>query len=167
MNELSPQDVSAYTVAIELHLRYAHGLGALSPYFAGLERGVALATQCPRCRRTWFAPRLTCICGSRVLDWRELTGRGTVVVLTRGPAVLPVTGVVHESGFALIRLDGADNLCFGRLGRTATQLEPGNAVRLARAPGQWAHPSQCAEYVPAGALPDQVPYPLASLSDQS
>jgi uncharacterized OB-fold protein len=126
-----------------------HGLGGLSPYFAGLERGVALATRCPRCGKTWFAPRLTCTCGSRVLDWVELAGRGSVVALTRGRAMLPGTGVVGDFGFALIRLDGADNLCFGRLGGAASHVVPGSAVQLVRAEGRWPHPAQCAEYVPA------------------
>lgn len=151
MTEIPPNGAPAYTVPIELRLRYAHGLGGLSPYFAGLERGAALATHCPRCSRTWFAPRLTCTCGSRVLDWVELTGRGSVVAMTRGRAMLPGTGVVDEFGFALIRLDGADNLCFGRLSRAATHLGPGNVVQLSRAEGQWAHPAQCADYVPAAA----------------
>lgn len=148
MTEPPPPRAAAYAVPIELRLRYVHALGGLSPYFAGLERGVALATRCPRCHRTWFAPRLTCTCGNRVLDWVELTGRGNVVALTRGRAMLPGTGVVDEFGFALIQLDGADNRCFGRLGRAASHVGPGSAVQLVRAEGQWRHPAQYAEYVP-------------------
>ena len=147
MTDLPPLP-GALTIPIELRLRYAHGLGGLSPYFAGLERGVAMATRCHDCHRTWFAPRLTCACGGRVLEWVELSGRGTVTALTRGRATLPGTGIVAEFGFALIQLEGADNLCFGRLGRTASQLCRGSAVRLSRAEGPWAHPAQCAEYVP-------------------
>jgi uncharacterized OB-fold protein len=137
----------AYAVPIELRLRYAHGLGGLSPYFAGLERGVALATRCPTCNRTWFAPRLTCTCGSRVLEWVELSGYGKVVALTRSRVMLPGTTVVDDFAFALIRLDGADNLCFGRLDGALSQLAPGSRVRISRAAGQWAHPAQCAKYV--------------------
>ena len=141
----SPQ---APVASLELRLRYAHALGDLAPYFAGLERGVAVATRCSSCGRTWFAPRLTCTCGGRSLAWVELSGRGTVVALTRGRATLPGTEVTAEFGFALIRLEGADNLCFGRLADEAARLAPGSAVRLARAVGAWAHPAQCAEYVP-------------------
>ena len=148
MTELPAGGAPAPTVAIELRLRYAHGLGGLAPYFAGLERGAAMATRCRGCGRTWFAPRLACACGGRAMDWVELTGRGTIVALTRGRATLPGTGSVDEFAFALIRLDGADNLCFGRLGRGFVQPGSGSTVRLSRAEGQWAHPAQCAEYVP-------------------
>ena len=146
MSEATP--AGAMTVPIDLHLSYAHGLGALSPYFAGLCRGVAMATRCHDCRQTWFAPRLVCRCGSTSMDWVQLTGRGTIVAATHGRATLPGTDVTAEFGFALIRLDGADNLCFGRLGRAASRLGAGSAVRLSRAEGEWAHPAQCAEYVP-------------------
>jgi uncharacterized OB-fold protein len=148
MAEVPAAGVPARTVQIELRLRYAHGLGGLAPYFSGLERGAAMATRCSSCRRTWFAPRLTCTCGGRDLVWVELTGRGTLVAVTRGRAVLPGTGFVAAAGFALIRLDGADNLCFGRLAPAASRLGPGSALHLARAEQQWAHPAQCAEYVP-------------------
>jgi uncharacterized OB-fold protein len=140
---------AAQTVALELRLAYAHGLGDLAPYFSGLERGVAVATRCTSCRRTWFAPRLTCTCGSRALDWIELSGRGRIVAVTRGRAALPGAGNAADFDFALIRLDGADNACFGRLGGTPEALHPGVAVRLVRAAGTWAHPAQCAEYVRA------------------
>jgi len=149
MTEPPPGGAPAYAVPIELRLHYAHGLGGLSPYFSGLERGVALATRCPGCHRTWFPPRLACACGSRSLAWVELSGRGIVVALTRSRAMLPGTTVTDDFGFALIRLDGADNRCFGRLGRAASQLGPGSVVQLCRAEGQWAHPAQCAEYLPA------------------
>jgi len=153
MPEVPAAGAPARTVPIELRLRYAHGLGGLAPYFTGLERGAALATQCPACRRTWFAPRLTCTCGGRALAWVELSGRGTIAALSRGRAVLPGTDFVADAGFALIRLDGADNLCFGRLAAAASRLGPGARVRLARAQGRWAHPAQCAEYVPDASRP--------------
>jgi hypothetical protein len=82
-----------------------------------------------------------------------LSGRGTIATLTRGHGMLPGTGTVGATGFALIRLDGADNLCFGRLAAAASRLGPGARVRLARAQGRWAHPAQCAEYVPDASRP--------------
>lgn len=150
MAELPAAPPAAPIVAIELRLRYAHGLGGLAPYFAGLERGVAMATRCRGCRRTWFAPRLACICGGREMDWVELSGRGTVVAMTRGSAVLPGTRSGDEFVFALIQLDGADNRCFGRLGGASLQLAPGSAVWLSRAKGEWTHPAQCVEYIAEG-----------------
>lgn len=139
--------VPAYSVPFTLELRYTHPLGALSTYFAGLERGAALATRCPHCRRTWFAPRLVCSCGRRDMQWVELSGRGTVTAVTNGRAALPGTDVVDNFLFALIKLDAADNLCFGRVRRTERPVERGTRVELRRAEGQWAHPAQCAEYV--------------------
>jgi uncharacterized OB-fold protein len=148
MADVPPAGAPVLAVPIELRLRYAHGLGKLAPYFSGLERGAAMATRCSNCRLTWFAPRLTCTCGGRDLVWVELTGRGIIAALTHGRVALPGTRFVAETGFALIRLDGADNQCFGRLASAASQLGPGSAVRLARAERQWAHPAQCVEYVP-------------------
>ena len=138
---------TAYAVPIELRLRYAHGLGGLSPYFAGLERGAAMATRCSECSHTWYAPRLSCLCGNRVLEWVQLSGRGVIVALTRARATLPATQITGAFVFALIRLDGADNRCFGRLGGATAELTAGSAVRLRRAEGSWPHPAQCAEYV--------------------
>jgi uncharacterized OB-fold protein len=153
MAEIPAAGAPAPTFPIDLSLRYAHGLGALAPYFSGLERGAAMATRCRSCGRTWFAPRLVCTCGGRDVTWVELTGRGTLAAVTRGRAVLPGTAFVAENGFALIRLDGADNACFGRLSHAASQLGPGGAVRLARAQGPWVHPAQCVQYVAAVEMP--------------
>jgi uncharacterized OB-fold protein len=134
-------------VPIELRLAYTHGFGELSPYFAGLERGAAVATRCDACGRTWFAPRLQCRCGGASLRWIELPGRGVIAALTRGRATLPCTDIAGDFTFGLIRLDGADNLCFGRLGAGSEHVRPGDAVRLRRAEGAFAHPAQRAEWV--------------------
>ena len=150
-DDSAPPTAVALVIPIELRLHYAHGLGELSPYFAGLERGAAIATRCRDCHRTWFAPRLVCACGCRTLDWVELRGRGTIVALTRGRATLRSLATADEFGFALIRMDGADNLCFGRLGGIPEELAPGSPVKLRRTKGDWAHPAQCAEYVAEGA----------------
>jgi len=148
MAERAAVDTVVQTVPIELALRYAHPLGALAPYFAGLERGVAMATRCGACGRTWFAPRLVCTCGGAKVEWTQLSGRGTLVAVTHGRATLPGTQITAQFGFALIRLDGADNQCFGRLAAASASLAAGSAVRVSRAAGDWAHPAQCVEYVP-------------------
>ena len=145
MTESTPD--AAPSVSIDLRLRYTHPLGELTPYFAGLERGVAMGTRCRSCRRTWFAPRLCCTCGAGAMDWVALSGRGTVVALTRSRTTLPGSGVTGEFEVALIRMEGTDNLCFGRLGAATPPLVRGSTVRLVRAQGDWAHPAQCAQYV--------------------
>lgn len=143
MTESTPD---AASVSIDLRLRYTHPLGELAPYFTGLERGVAVATRCRDCRRTWFAPRLTCTCGGSAMDWVGLSGRGTVIALTRGRTTFPGIAVTGEFAFALIRMEGAENLHFGRLAAIASIIR-GSTVRLVRAQGDWAHPAQCAEYI--------------------
>lgn len=101
---------------------YTHPLGARGPYFDGLRQGRAVASRCAECGRCFFPPRYCC--GSE-LRWEELPGSGTVVVAT--------------NGFALIAMDGADNLALGVLREPASR---GWRVCIAVAPGPAAHPAQ-------------------------
>ena len=137
----------ALSFELDISLRYAHGLGDLSPYFAALTRGVALATQCKACHRTWFAPRLVCTCGSRDISWRPLVGSGVVRHVTQGRTLLPGTAIVGTFAFCLIRMDGADNLCLGRVVVDHQKLHPGRVVRLALVARTWAHPAQSCDFI--------------------
>jgi uncharacterized OB-fold protein len=131
---------------LELTLRYDHGLGALATYFEGLERGIAMATTCPACARTWFPPRLTCTCNARTpMAWRQLSGTGTVVAVTLCSTTLPFTTTRADFVFAIVQLEGAINRAFGRL---TTALAPGTRVILTRADGDYAHPAQRCLFVP-------------------
>lgn len=138
---------SALNVNLEIGLRYAHGLGDLSLYFAALIRGEALATQCKVCQRTWFAPRLTCSCGSQDVTWRLLAGRGVMKHVTSGRALLPGTNIAGAFTFGLIRMDGADNLCLGRVVADDREPLPGQTVHLARITRPWVHPAQACDFV--------------------
>jgi len=135
------------TIEITTSFRYRHGLGDLAPHFAGLERGEALATRCPACKAVWFAPRLTCRCGERALDWVRLPGTGTVLVSTEGEVSIPLAGRTVVCATALIRLDGADNAVVGRL-REGTAARPGLRVRLGSDPRPRFHPVQAAWFLP-------------------
>lgn len=137
---------SALSFDLGITLRYQHGLGDLSPYFSALMAGEALATHCAACERTWFAPRLICRCGNRDVAWRQLEGGGVVRYVTRGRAVLPGTAISDEFDYALIQLDGASNLCLGRMAPSATASEPDQRVRLVQARRSWAHPSQACDF---------------------
>lgn len=137
----------ALSVDLSISLRYSHGLGDLSPYFAALTRGDALATRCEPCRRTWFAPRLVCACGSRDISWRPLAGSGVLQQVTSGRTLLPGTPIAGTFAFALIRMDGADNLCLGRIMVDDRELHAGQRVRLALAARSWVHPAQCCDFV--------------------
>lgn len=110
------------TIRIDMHFRYQHPLGARAPYFEGLSQGRAIASRCGECGRVSFAPARCC---TPDFQWHKLRGTGRVVAAT--------------DDFALIAMDGADNLTLGVLqGSTAT----GQRVRLALAPGPVEHPSR-------------------------
>lgn len=132
------------SVPLTLTLRYAHPLGALAPYFRGLEEGRAVAARCPACGRQWFPPRLACPEHGLVTDWVELSGKGRVVSLTVAESTLPFGAGRERRAFALIALDGAVNLAFGRLAGDPSHARSGLRVRLERAPGPWPHPAQAA-----------------------
>ena len=110
------------TIAIDMHFRYQHPLGARAPYFDGLLHGRAMGSRCGGCGRVSFAPARCC---TSDFQWQELPGTGRVVAAT--------------DGFALIAMDGADNLTLGLLQAPAAT---GQRVRLALAPGPVEHPSQ-------------------------
>ena len=111
-------------IPIVTTFHYTHPLGARGPYFDGLRQGRAVASRCAECGRGYFPPRHCC---GPELRWEELPGSGTVVAAT--------------DGFALIAMDGADNLALGVLREPAP---PGCRVRMARAPEQVEHPAQAA-----------------------
>lgn len=132
------------SIPLSLTLRYDHPLGEIAPYFRGLEEGRAVAARCRVCGRTWFPPRAACPEHGRSTEWVELSGRGRTVSVTITTTSLPFEGVVAQRVFALIALDGAENLAFGRLGVEPAAARAGLRVRLVRAPGSWSHPAQAA-----------------------
>lgn len=136
------------SLRLDLGLAYTHALGELAPYFEGLVSGIARATHCRACGRTWCPPRLTCACGASGAEWRVLSGHGVLVHATSGTVRLPLTAAsprLHH--FGLVRLDGATNLMFARLAG-AEAPRPGDRVRLARADASWSHPAQSVEFLP-------------------
>lgn len=140
-------DPDSQTVPLTLTLRYRHPLGDLAPYFRGLETGRAVAARCPACGRTWFPPRLVCPFHGLDVEWTELAGRGRIVSVTVTETALPFGTIRERRAFALIALDGAENLAFGRVAGDPTEARAGRRVRLARAPGDWPHPAQAAWFV--------------------
>ncbi len=130
-------------IRIDLLLRYEHPLGALAPYFEGLAKGRAMATRSPSNGRVWFPPRIVCPYDFSETEWIELEGTGQIVSVTMGPGRLPLTEQVGELSFALIAVDGADNLTLGRvIGEGTPRL--GSRVRLARLDEAPPHPAQAA-----------------------
>ena len=113
---------------LTLALRYARGVGDLSPYFDGLAKGVARATRCAACGRAWFPPRLTCPAGHTGLEWIALPGTGIVRTLTQGEGRLPFEADARPLVLALVAMEGADNLALGRI--DASEVRPGDRVQL-------------------------------------
>ncbi len=131
-------------VPLTLTLRYSHPLSDLAPYFRGLDQGQAIGTCCRACGRTWFPPKLSCPRHGGSLDWVELSGFGQIVSLTETSTTLPFGDIRADRVFALIAIEGAVNLMFGRLSPGETPPKAGACVRLTRAPGNWPHPAQAA-----------------------
>ena len=134
------------SVNLAFTLRYTHGLGGLSPYFSALMRGEALATYCDVCKRVWFAPRLICACQNRNMTWQQLEGIGVLCHFTSGRTVLPGTEINGDFVYGLIRLNGASNLCLGRIKTSTISIQPNQRVRLMLADREWVHPSQCCDF---------------------
>ena len=135
-------------VELLLRLRHSQGLGELAPYFRGLREGRTIAARCPDCARTWFPPRLTCPDHTVAVEWVELSGSGRIVSLTVTSAALPFTDEVpRPQAFALVRVDGAENLALARLAGPPDAYAPDQAVWLSRADNRGPHPSQAACFV--------------------
>lgn len=139
--------VSAAALPLELRLRYTLTAGALRPYFEALQRGQALASRCPQCRRTWFPPRLLCPYDRRGTEWIALNGRGRIVNVTSGVSRLPLAQTSAHHCFALIALEGADNVGLARVIGDVATLLPGTHVRLIASPEAAPHPAQSACFI--------------------
>lgn len=135
-------------IAIDLHLRYTHPLGALAPYFDGLREGQARASRCPVCRHTCFPPRLLCAHDRHQTEWTTLNGAGCIISVTSGISRLPLSDTKAAYCFALVAVDGADNAAFARVVGDPVLLVPGTRVHLVATGGEAPHPAQCACFVP-------------------
>lgn len=134
-------------IDIELHLQYNHAFGDLAPYFTGLMAGKAKAVRCPACGQVWFPPKLSCPQDHTDTEWIELDGGGCVVSVTEGDSRLPLSPKAGHYVFAMIALDGADNLAFGRI-VSDDAIRTGDRVRLTSNPKDTPHPAQVAIFIP-------------------
>lgn len=51
----------------------------IRPFWNAARRGTLLLAHCKACDRPHWFPRVVCpLCGSRDIDWREASGRGTL-----------------------------------------------------------------------------------------
>jgi uncharacterized OB-fold protein len=130
---------------LELRLRYAHGTGALQPYFDALRGGRALASRCPACGRVWFPSHIHCPDDGTACGWLDLEGHGRVVSATETHARLPFAEAAAAHVFVLVAMQGADNAAFGRLtpGVPGRNLA-GRRVGLVGVADAVPHPAQAA-----------------------
>jgi len=80
------------------------------------------------------------------MTWRLLDGSGVLRYLTSGRAALPGTTITGDFVYGLIQLDGADNLCLGRMAAGNTPPQPNQRVRLVLAVRNWVHPTQSCDF---------------------
>ena len=124
---------------LKVELDYSYSFGALDRYFKALAEGRALGTFCPRCGRTSFPPKIICDIDHCHTEWRELEGTGAIRELTTG-----VDAHGQETQFALIAMDGADNLSLGRL--RGSQFNTGDRIVIDVEDPNAPHPAQCAVF---------------------
>ena len=90
---------------------YVYTVGALgSKFFIELrDHKKILGIKCHQCNRVYMPPRLTCShCFSKLEDWVELSGKGTLTTYTVVHYSLPIHPVEAPFAYGIIQLDGAD-----------------------------------------------------------
>ncbi|MAU11867.1 MAG: hypothetical protein CL607_18725 [Anaerolineaceae bacterium] len=65
-------------ITLELIQQYKHSLGKYSRFFIELENGRFLGTKCSRCQTVYTPPRPLCSKCTKITDWHELPGTGSV-----------------------------------------------------------------------------------------
>ncbi len=138
-----------YNFELNLNLRYTHSVGDMAPYFDGLLRGHAVASQCSQCNRRWFPPKLACCADAGSMTWEPLSGLGTTVSVTAGSGVVAFSGSPPGQALGLIQMAGADNLALGWLKNLDIAHAVGIQVRMVRNTEAFVHPAQAAVFVPA------------------
>ncbi len=94
------------------------------------------------------------MCGARSDAWTELSGIGTIIAVTQGVSAMPLREGVRTRAFALVAMDGADNLTFGRLAERHPILGAGTRVRLIKTPEPPKFPTQAVCFAVADAAAD-------------
>lgn len=120
---------------LSIEFEYEYSLGELKPYFDALKKGIAVASKCPTCGTVSFPPRLTCDQNRHTTTLIELRGTGHIKSVTKGKDVHGKTII-----FALISMDGADNLSLGRV--SGDEISIGDKVRLGVSDLECVHPVQ-------------------------
>ena len=137
---------------LEWSQRYKHSLGKYSKFFLGLERGVFLATRCPKCQQSWSPPRPACPTCLRPTQWEELSGQGELVswsVLHYAPKML-ADSLETPYVLAYVKLAGTDTLFAHLLDYPGelSDLKHGLKVQVVYNEGPVDHPIMLMKFAP-------------------
>ncbi|MGI9477571.1 MAG: Zn-ribbon domain-containing OB-fold protein [Hyphomicrobiaceae bacterium] len=139
---------SPETVPLQLKLEYRHAHGWIANFLEGLRNGEAWATRCTSCGACWCPPHRNCPRDGAAMEWKRISGSGTLLQATAYSGVLPFQSETQPVTLGLIHLDGTENSMLARLGFDLGEALTGLRVRLARTPGAIAHPAQAAWFLP-------------------
>jgi uncharacterized OB-fold protein len=125
----------------EQTFQYRHSLGKYSRFFLALEQGRLLATACPACGQVWLPPRPHCPRDLAIMNWTELSGRGTLMSWTEIPRAPRYADTGSPYILAYVALEGASTMFLQRL-RVAdgVPLEHGMPVKTVFTPEPVSHP---------------------------
>jgi uncharacterized OB-fold protein len=127
---------------LTLNLAWRHGRGGFGPFFAALEQGRILGSNCPACGRTVTPPRDRCVADGRQMVTRDLPPSGTVLQVTTGAASSLLASRSEEETFALVQVTGSDNSLLVRIAECDPPVQVGARVKLASVAGPVSHPAQ-------------------------
>jgi len=138
MTEHSEASGSPQHSQIELHLRYRHAWGQMSPYLSALERGELIGRRCLSCARLALPPRRICTCGSTVMQWEPHTGLGWVKALTQAAGAAPGQDL-RQRTFVLVQFEDVTTLALAELEGHEPE-SPDSRVKVVAckgSPGNW------------------------------
>lgn len=137
---------------LEMAQRYTHSLGKYSRFFIELENHRLMATRCPTCGRVYAPPRPLCPDCTRIAEWIELPGTGTVEtfsVLHFSPGSNPdVEALATRYVLAYVLLDGASTLFPHLLDAPPESVTIGMRVRVHYVDHAVYHPIHLIRFVP-------------------
>ncbi len=126
---------------MELHFRFKHSLGKLSPFFLALEERRLLGTKCTTCGKVWMPPRVHCGDDLAICEWVELPGEGRLEAAALSAYNLTTGGGEDKLVLGYVTLDGADTAILQQL-RNCYAPVPGLRVKAVWSNRPVEHPMQ-------------------------
>jgi hypothetical protein len=140
-------------LTLELTQQYQHSLGKYSRFFIELEHQRFFATRCGQCRKVYAPPRPLCPDCTRITEWVELPGTGTLETFSLmhfGSGVnADVRALTTPYILAYVRLDGANTLFPHLLKADPATVKIGMRVRVEYTTAGVEHPIHLMYFVEA------------------